>query len=185
MVSGREVHRVWSWATLVVASIGAVLLFAATERRYFEYASWTREIRASLETASLLQENKITVLRAVIVVQSPKVGFGSTVERVEFTLDRGGRHLGYFFTLPGEMVVDPVAGAGAGARTRITVTKEAPRELVAGVLAAEEARPAGEADGESVGVRFAGDVVLEVALPRGGRLLRVPVKGEVKVGDGA
>lgn len=184
-MSAREVHGVWSWATLVVAFIGTLVLFAATERRYFEYASWTREIRASLETASLLQEKETTVLRAVIVMQSPEVGFGSTVERVEFTLDRDGRHLGYFFTLPGEMVVEPVAGAGAGARTRITVTKEAPRELVAGVLAVEEARPAGEADGESVGVRFAGDVVLEVALPRGGKLLRVPVKGEVKVGDGA
>ncbi|MGE5485554.1 MAG: hypothetical protein ACM3X4_11100 [Ignavibacteriales bacterium] len=182
-MSGREFHRAWSWATLVAAFTVALLFFAATESRYCEYASWTRGIRASLEAASLLQEDDSTLLNAVIVVQSPRVGFVSTVERVEFTLDRGGKHLGYFFTLPGEMAVDSLTDGDA--LTRISVRKDASSQLASIVAATQGARPAEGEDGPRTVVRFAGDVVLEIALRRGGRLLRIPVEGEVKVDGGA
>ncbi|MGE5593685.1 MAG: hypothetical protein ACM3X3_08415 [Betaproteobacteria bacterium] len=186
-MSTRRSHEVWSWTTLAVASIAAILLLVATERRYFEYAGWTREVRASLETASLRHEGEAVMLNAVIALEAPTVGFESKVERVEFTLDQGGRRLGYFFTLPGDIVVVPPADVGARptAVTRITVTKDTSRELaVSAPDAGEEARQGGGGNGESATAQLAGDVVLVVALRRGERLVRVPVAGEVGVESG-
>ncbi|HHY32725.1 MAG TPA: hypothetical protein GX515_06835 [Firmicutes bacterium] len=187
MLSTRRSHELRAWTTLAVASIAAIVLLVATERRYLEYVGWTREVRASLEAASLRHNGEAVVLNAVIALEAPAVGFKSTVERVEFTLDQGGRRLGYFFTLPGDMVVTPPADVGARpvAVTRITVTKDASRELAASAAGAGGGPPqrAGE-DGESAVAQLAGDVVLVVTLPRGERLVRVPVGGEVGMESG-
>ncbi len=167
----------------MVAFAGASLFMVATQRRYFEYAEWTRGISASIETACLVRSDEGGTLSLSVGVASPAVRFRAVVDRVEFTLARGGKHAGYYFTLPGEMAVEDVAEEED--LQRITVTKRIPMEAVqAGTAAIEAGGGPAEAGGNGA-VRLTGDVVLKVSLARGDRLLRVPVSGEVTMADGA
>jgi hypothetical protein len=178
-------HEIWSWAALVVAFALALLVFEATESKYRDYASWTRQIGAALETAAIRRKGESALLEAVITVRSPTVAFANTVERVDFALERGGKRLGYFCTLPGEITVDRHAEGAAVAVTRISVRKDVSGQLAPIVDAPQAKRQSEAGVGSDSAVRFAGDVVVEVALRRGDRLLRVPVEGDVEVDSGA
>lgn len=169
----RAPCKVWSWIVLVAALVAGALFLWATERRYFEYADWTRGVSASIESADVSPKGEAGTLGMVLDLASPGVGFETAVDRVEFALMREGKHVGYFYTLPGEMAVEPRPGAEGG--RRITVTKDVAREIAAELFGC--ALPGVEAvDGS---VRVAGSVVIRVALARGEKLARVPIAGEV------
>ncbi len=165
--------RRWSWVTLAAALAVAGLFLWATERRYFEYARWTYSVSGSVKRAIASASGDAGVLSVELELAAPEVSLPARVDSVEFTLTRGGEHLGYFYTFPGELAV--AAAAGASGYQRVTVTKAVAPETACRLF--DDPPPLGE---DVVGaVQLKGDIVVRIGLVRGERLARVPVSGEV------
>ncbi|MEW6227722.1 MAG: hypothetical protein AB1700_06435 [Bacillota bacterium] len=171
-------RSLWSWAILAAALMVAALFLRATERRYFEYADWTRRASASIESASVSPSGEAGTLSVVLRLTSPEVSFAATVDSIEFTLTRGEKHLGYFYTLPGEMTVESVPGATG--YERIVVIKDIAREIAGDLFAGNLSMGEGSDDR----LQLKGNVVMRIGLARGEKLARIPIAGEVMRRDG-